>query len=83
MKLDSKTKFFIVMYVMLAVLTFILGIKEINGAWLVVSFLNIQIAIDEYFSYKILKAKDMLIEMQDNLIKSIMKLKEKKDVKSR
>lgn len=82
-KLDVRTKFFVAMYSMLAILTLILGIRTNNFAWSVVSFLNITIAIDEHFNYKISRSKDMIIEMQDKLMKDIIELKENEDVKIR
>lgn len=67
-KLDKRNKIVISVYILIAIFEVIVAITEKNFTWLVCAILWGSIAIMEYCNVKLLKGRDMLIEVQDEHI---------------
>lgn len=67
-KLNKIEKITIAEYIVLAILIAVLGILEKNFVWIVVATLYIEIATLEYCDNKLLKAKQVIIDLKEEEI---------------
>lgn len=58
----------IIVQVLLAILSIVVAVTSKNFAWIVIAMLYAEIALLEYCNNKMLKAKEAIIELQDEEI---------------
>ena len=80
-KLNKQEKIQVGVDFVMAILSIIVAIVENDFTWGIVAMLWFELGMSEYFNKKILKAKDKIIEMQEEALFSahegLLKIKEK------
>lgn len=73
-KLENKDKFMIVWHIVMAIFSIVVAIIEKDFTWMLVALLWINVTVMEYCNAKMLKGKDLIIELQEEHIETIKKL---------
>ncbi len=72
-KLDKRNKMMIAFYIFMAIFEIGAAIFEKEFIWTIVALLWINIAVMEYCNAKMLKGKEAIIKLQDDMIMSLLK----------
>ena len=68
-KLDKRNKRMIAFYILMVIFEIIMAIVEKEFVWIIVALLWGNIAVIEYYNAKLIKGKDVIVDLQEEHIK--------------